>query len=163
MVFTSGPYTLLVFLIGDKEVGARVSKQDKTAFTDAERQTIMGADSTTSPWAPHASTDPTCLQWNRTDDATVLYDKAAHVLIFTSSEMARALHAPRPASPPESAQVTPAIPDAPIPIAPPATNAPPAPASTNAPPPPRKPFLTAPVAPAPPTLWPSTNGAGPTN
>ncbi len=37
IVFQAGGYTLVVFLVGTKEVGARVSKTDKTVFTDAER------------------------------------------------------------------------------------------------------------------------------
>jgi len=97
LVFTATGYTLMVFLIKDKEVGARVSKVDKSAFTDAEMKTIMGADSMDSPWAPIPSNDPTCLQWGRADKATVLYDKEKHMLIFTSEEMANALHAAAPA------------------------------------------------------------------
>jgi hypothetical protein len=94
LVFTAGGYTLIVFLIENKEVGARVSKVDKSAFTDAEMKNIMGADSTDSPWNSISSTDPTCLQWSRADKATVLYDKEKHMLIFTSKTMATALHAP---------------------------------------------------------------------
>jgi hypothetical protein len=101
LAFTSAGYTLIVFLLKNKEVGARVSKVDKSAFTDAEMQTIMVADSAGSPWTPAASTDPTCLQWTRGDKATVLYDKQNRVLIFTSEEMANAFHAPKtkPGSP----------------------------------------------------------------
>lgn len=92
LVFTATGYTLIVFLINNKEVGARVSKVDKSAFTDAEMQTIMGADSVGSPWASIPSDDPVCLRWARSDKATVLYDKEKHVLIFTSEEMANAIH-----------------------------------------------------------------------
>src|SRR5476651_2293424 len=52
VAFTAAGYTLIVFLIHDKEVGARVSKMDKSAFTDAEMKTIMDADSAGLPWAP---------------------------------------------------------------------------------------------------------------
>jgi hypothetical protein len=96
LVFTSGGYTLVVFLNGTKEVGARVSKVDKSAFTDAEMQTIMNADSAASPWTPTTSDDPTCTQWTRADKATVLYDKEKHVLLFSSEEMADAFHPPTP-------------------------------------------------------------------
>jgi hypothetical protein len=92
VVFTATGYTLIVFLINDKEVGARVSKLDKSAFTDAEMKTIMGADLAGSEWTSAPSDDPTCLQWTRGDKATVLYDKEKHMLIFTSEEMANALH-----------------------------------------------------------------------
>jgi len=95
LVFTATGYTLVVFLLDNKEVGARVSKVDKTAFTPAEMQNIMGADSNGSAWTPTTSTDPSCLQWSRSDTATVLYDKDKHMLIFTSPEMAKALH-PKP-------------------------------------------------------------------
>ncbi len=44
MGFTATGYTLIVFLLNNKEVGARVSKQDKSPFTEAEMQQIMGAD-----------------------------------------------------------------------------------------------------------------------
>src|SRR5277367_4378971 len=50
IVFQSGGYTLMIFLLGEKEVGARVSKTDKTAFTDAERQLIMSTDQGGSQW-----------------------------------------------------------------------------------------------------------------
>jgi hypothetical protein len=92
VAFTATGYTLIVFLIDNKEVGARVSKLDKSAFTNAEMKTIMDADSTESPWTPTSSDDPTCLKWTRGDKATVLYDKEKHMLIFTSEEMANAIH-----------------------------------------------------------------------
>src|ERR1700683_2319916 len=41
VAFTAGGYTLILFLIENREVGARVSKVDKSAFTDAEMQNIM--------------------------------------------------------------------------------------------------------------------------
>jgi len=94
VAFTAGGYTLLIFLINDKEVGARVAKLDKSAFTDAELKNIMGADSAGSSWTSTPSGDPTCLQWTRGDKATVLYDKVKHMLIFTSEEMANAIHVP---------------------------------------------------------------------
>jgi hypothetical protein len=84
LVFTASGYTLVVFLINTKEVGARVTKLDKSAFT---------ADSTGTPWTPTTSDDPTCLQWIRADKATVLYDKAKHALLFSSEEMADAVKA----------------------------------------------------------------------
>jgi len=96
IAFTAASYTLIVFVINDKEVGARVSKVDKSAFTDAEMKNIMDADSNGSAWTSTPSTDPTCLQWTRDDKATVLYDKEKHMLIFTSEVMANALHSPIP-------------------------------------------------------------------
>jgi hypothetical protein len=107
VAFSATGYTLIVFLIKDKEVGARVSKQDKSAFSDAERQNIMAADSDGTPWVTTTSDDPTCLRWIRGDQATVLYDKANHVLIFTSKEMADAVH-PAPAQAPLPAPPKPA-------------------------------------------------------
>lgn len=94
LIFVAPPYTLVVFLLKTKEVGPRVSKVDKSAFTEAEMQNIMGADSNGSPWTSAPSTDPTCLEWTRADKATVLYDKVKHMLIFTSVDMANALRAP---------------------------------------------------------------------
>ncbi len=93
LAFTATGYTLIVFLINNKEVGARVSKLDKSAFTDAEMKNIMDADSAGSPWTSAPSDDSACLRWTRADKATVLYDKEKHVLIFTSEEMAGAIHA----------------------------------------------------------------------
>jgi hypothetical protein len=95
VAFAAGGYTLIVFLVGDKEVGARVSKQDKSVFSDAEMKTIMDADSGGSPWSPAKSPDPSCLSWSRADQATVLYDKDKHVLIFTAKAMTDALHNPQ--------------------------------------------------------------------
>jgi len=103
IAFSATGYTLVIFLVGDKEVGARVTKQDKSGFTTAELQGIMGADSGGTPWAVAASSDPSCLRWTRSDKATVLYDKDKHVLIFTSDEMARVIR-PTPApGPPKPA------------------------------------------------------------
>jgi hypothetical protein len=98
LVFSATGYTLVVFLIDGKEVGARVSKQDKSPFTEAEMQNIMDADLAGSAWTPTSSDDPTCLRWIRGDKATVLYDKDKHILIFTSQAMANAVHA-APANP----------------------------------------------------------------
>jgi hypothetical protein len=92
IAFAAAGYTLIIFLIDTREVGARVSKADKSAFTDTEKQTIMGADLGGSVWIPTSSDDPACLRWTRADKATVLYDKEKHILIFTSKEMAEALH-----------------------------------------------------------------------
>jgi hypothetical protein len=103
IAFTATGYTLIVFLHDNKEVGARVSKTDKSAFTQAEMQTIMGADSAGTPWTSAVSDDPTCLRWGRGDRATVLYDKDKHILIFTSEAMANAVHAaPHTASQPST-------------------------------------------------------------
>jgi len=103
VVFSAGGYILIVFLLNTKEVGARVTKHDKTAFTDAEMKNIMDADSTAAPWTSAASDDPTCLRWTRSDKATVLYDKDKHVLIFTSDEMAQAYHASPSSAKPDNA------------------------------------------------------------
>lgn len=92
IAFSATGYTLIIFLISNKEVGARVSKVDKSAFTDAEMKTIMDAEAAGFPWTPAPSDDPTCLQWTRGDKATFLYDKGKHMLILTSKEMAGALH-----------------------------------------------------------------------
>jgi hypothetical protein len=93
VVFKAGPYELVIFILNDKEVGARVSKGDKSAFSDSEMQTIMGAE-TGGDWVPTPGSDPTTLQWSRSDHATVLYDKTKRVLILTSPAMAAALRAP---------------------------------------------------------------------
>jgi hypothetical protein len=94
LFFRAGGYELLIFLLDDKEVGARVSRTDKQPLGDAERQSIMAADTDGSPWAPVASADPSVREWMRGDKATVMYDTAKNMLIFTSDAMAQALHAP---------------------------------------------------------------------
>ena len=91
LLFVDAGYALMVFLLGDKEVGARVTKTDKTAFTDAERQTIMNADLGGSQWTATTSARPDCVEWSRADQATVIYDTKNKMLIFTSEEMAKAL------------------------------------------------------------------------
>ncbi len=92
VAFSAAGYTLIVFLLNNKEVGARVSKQDKSVFSDTEMTNIMGADGGGSAWTSSTSPDATTLTWTRADKATALYDKDKHVLIFTSPEMAAALH-----------------------------------------------------------------------
>lgn len=108
--FKAGPYELLLFILNDHEVGARVSKIDKSAFSDSEMQTIMEAEND-SNWVPVPSGDPNLLQWSRADHATALYDRQKRMLILTSPAMAQALRAV-PSQPPQPP--------------PPVTNAPPA-------------------------------------
>jgi hypothetical protein len=106
LVFVAAKLTLIVFLLDNKEVGARVSKTDKTALTDAEMETIMGADSDpASPWTSTPSSDPTCLQWTRGDKSTVLYDKVKHMLIFTSVAMEKAVKTFKPVATPAAVPV----------------------------------------------------------
>jgi hypothetical protein len=70
VAFTASGYTLVLFLLKNQEVGARVSKIDKSAFTDAEMKNIMSADAGGSAWTSTTSDDPTCLRWVRADKAT---------------------------------------------------------------------------------------------
>jgi hypothetical protein len=90
LLFKAGGYELIIFILDGKEVGARVSKADKSAFTDAEMQSILSADSDGAPWKSAPSDDPSSLQWTRDDQATVLYDKDKRMLIFTSEAMSKA-------------------------------------------------------------------------
>lgn len=106
LVFVAGGYTLMVFLLNNVEVGARVGKADKSAFSDAELKTIMDADAS-SAWKTEPSSDPASLTWSRSDKATALYDKEKHMLIFTSSSMAEALRR-QEAKPPPPAGPAPA-------------------------------------------------------
>jgi hypothetical protein len=101
IVFSASGITLVVFLVGDKEVGAKVYKTDKTAFSDSERDLIISTDGG-SQWVSTPSTDPTTLQWTRPDKATVMYDKQKNMLIFTSDEMAQAVKTAE-ANPPSAA------------------------------------------------------------
>jgi hypothetical protein len=93
LVFIAGGFVLVVFIDKGREIGARVSKSDKSAFTAADLQSIMGADTAGSSWISSKSDDPTCLAWQRADNAKVLYDQVNHMLIFTSPAMDEALKA----------------------------------------------------------------------
>jgi hypothetical protein len=93
ILFRSGGYELVLFILDGKEVGARVSKLDKSPFTDQEIKTIMDADNGAGPWTPTASSDPSTLVWSRSDHATVLYDRAKNLLMLTSKTMADAVNA----------------------------------------------------------------------
>jgi hypothetical protein len=115
--FTAGPYTLIVFLLNNKEVGARVSKKDKSDFTDDEIKTIMDADAGGSAWTPTVSDVEGCSKWLRNDKATVFYDHEKHILIFTADEMAKALH-PAAARPPPTGTPGPSSVPAPAPVNP---------------------------------------------
>ena len=134
--FIAGPYEMIVFLYNGVEVGARVSKKDKTDFSPDEIKTILNADAPT-PWTSTPSDDPASPQWIRADKATASYDAAKKMLIFTTPEMAKALAAGPP-----------------VPAAPsPATTEPPRPPGDFAP---AAPTQWAPPA-APPTNAPATN------
>jgi hypothetical protein len=108
LVFIAGGFVLTVFVYDTKEVGARVTKSDKSAFSDGDLQTIMGADTAGSAWATTKSDDPTCRAWNRADGATVLYDQDKHIVIFTSPAMSAAMKnfTPQPAPPASSTSNT---------------------------------------------------------
>jgi len=114
IVFIAGPYQLIIFLANDVEVGARVTKKDKSAFLPDEMKTIMNADANT-PWVPVVSRDPTCLQWARSDQASAIYDQDRKILMFTSPQMAQAFRTgpAAPTPPPAPAPPKPAIPIAP--------------------------------------------------
>jgi len=129
IVFSASGISLVVFLVGDKEVGARVSKTDKSAFSDAERDLIIATDGG-SQWVSTPSSDPTTLQWTRPDKATAMYDKQKSMIIFTSDEMAQALKAAENAPPPPAPADMPAtnksmLQTPPPPMAPPELNLPP--------------------------------------
>jgi hypothetical protein len=98
LVFVAGPYQLIVFLFNNVEVGARVSKKDKSPFNADELKTIMNADATT-PWVPAHSTDSGTRQWVRGDKATAVYDQDKKLVIFTLPEMVAELHAVESAGP----------------------------------------------------------------
>jgi hypothetical protein len=93
LVFIAGGYVLTIFVYQGRQVGARISKSDKSAFKDTEMQAIMEADTAGLNWISSKSDDPTCLAWQRSDNAKVLYDQVKHVLIFTSPAMTDALKA----------------------------------------------------------------------
>lgn len=94
VTFVAAGYGLTIFVANGKEVGARVTKVDKSPLSDTDLQNIMAAESGPSAWTPTKSKDPTCLEWTRSDKAEALYDKEKHMLIFTSQEMARIMDAP---------------------------------------------------------------------
>jgi len=114
VTFIAGGITLTVFLIGDKEVGAKVFKTDHSALSEAERQSIMATDQGGSQWKSVPSSDPGTLTWTRSDKATALYDTQKFVLIFTSEEMAKAVQAAQAAGPPPAAPAPPKT--APVPV-----------------------------------------------
>jgi len=132
IVFKASGILLVVFLSGEKEVGAKVSKIDQTAFSDSERTLIMSTDGGTQ-WVSAPSSDPTTLQWTRPDKATAMYDKQKNMIIFTSDEMAQAVKAAQANPPPTAPAATtnaPAtnksmLPIPPAPMAPPDINLPP--------------------------------------
>jgi hypothetical protein len=92
LLFRVRPYELVLFILDNKEVGARVSKVDKTDFSPAEMQTIIAAENGPAPWVPTPSPDPTEIHWSRADHATFIYDKQKHMLLLTSDAMAQAVH-----------------------------------------------------------------------
>ncbi len=87
MVFRAGGFDLIVFLSNNVEVGARVSKSDKSVLNDVEMQNIMSADAGPGAWTSTPSSDPDNLTWVRPDKSTVTYDKVKHILIFATPEM----------------------------------------------------------------------------
>ena len=92
LLFRARPYELVLFVLNNVEVGARVSKIDKSEFSPAEMQTIIDAESGAGPWVPTPSTDPGEIHWTRGDHATFIYDKQKRMLLLTSDAMAQAIH-----------------------------------------------------------------------
>ena len=99
ILFKAGAYELVVFILNNKEVGARVSKVDKSPFSSDEIQAIMAAETSSAKWVPTPSTDPSMIQWSRSDHATASYDKDKHMLLFTSDTMAQVIQAPPKSQP----------------------------------------------------------------
>lgn len=91
LLFRVRPYELVLFILNNKEVGARVSKIDKSDFSPAEMQTIIDAETGASPWGSTPSSDPTEIHWSRGDHATFIYDKQKHMLLLSSDAMAQAV------------------------------------------------------------------------
>ena len=91
LLFRVRPYELVLFILNNKEVGARVSKIDKSDFSPVEMQTIIDAENGANPWVPTPSTDPTEVHWSRNDHAIFIYDKPKHMLLLTSDAMAQAV------------------------------------------------------------------------
>ena len=117
VVFTAGTYVLIVFLHDGKEVGARVTKKDNSAFNDGEIKTILDADTVDAGWTVSDKADSSASRWTRGDKATAMYDHDNHVLIFTSDEMATIMKTipPAPAETPASSPPTNAPPAGPPP------------------------------------------------
>jgi hypothetical protein len=91
LLFRVHPYELVLFVLDNHEVGARVSKVDKTDFSPIEMQTIIDAETGPGPWVPASSPDPSEIHWTRSDHATFIYDKQKHMLLLTSDAMAKAV------------------------------------------------------------------------
>jgi hypothetical protein len=134
IAFIAGPYEMIVFLYRGVEVGARVSKRDKSAFNPDEIKTILNADGT-PPWTSAPSDDPASPQWTRADKATANYDAAKQMLIFTTPQMKEALDAgpPVPTAPSAPTSTEPPRPPGDFAPAAPTQWAPPVAPSTNAP------------------------------
>jgi len=131
VVYIAGPYEMIVFIYNGIEVGARVSKKDKTDLGPDEIKTILNADAPT-PWIPAHADDPTSPQWTRADKASANYDPEKKMLIFTTPDMLQAMNTtPEPIAPATNAAPHPAGDFAP---AAPTQWAPPTAPSTNAPP-----------------------------
>jgi hypothetical protein len=98
ILFRAGAYEMLLFILDGKEVGARVSKIDKSAFTNDEIKTIMTAENSSGPWTPSVSGDPSLLSWSRSDHATVMYDQQKHMVLLTSAAMAQVVNGAKTAT-----------------------------------------------------------------
>ena len=134
VMYKAGAYELVLFIQNNVEVGARVSKLDKSALTSDEITNILSNDTNGSPWIPVPSDNPNNTQWARADKAAVIYDKANHLLIFTSGEMMKTITAPLP--PAQSGQAAPPSPS--LPSGQPSTPTTPTPPAASSPPaPPR--------------------------
>ncbi len=131
LVFLAGPYQMTVFLNANIEVGARVTKKDKSAFTPDEIKTILNADAAT-PWVPTTGDDPNSPRWTRDDKAIAAYNAAKDMLVFTTPKMIEVLHTPLP-EPSASTNAAPPRPPGDFAPAAPTPWAAPTPPSTNAP------------------------------
>ena len=92
ILFKAGGFELVIFVLDNHEVGARLSKLDQSAFSDDELQKLMTAEANDQPWAPTASSDPSLTQWSRHDQATFAYDQTNRMVLLSSPAMVQALH-----------------------------------------------------------------------
>lgn len=92
ILFRAGGYEMVLFILDGKEVGARVSKIDKSPFTSDEIKTILADENASGPWTPSVSGDPTLQTWARSDQATAMYDQQKHMVLLTSLAMAQVVN-----------------------------------------------------------------------
>jgi hypothetical protein len=84
-IFEKNGYSIAIAFLGGISESEMFSKDDKSAFTDTEKDTILNANAENLRWS--LSTEPSVNDnWIREDDARAIYDRFGRTLLLATKK-----------------------------------------------------------------------------